>query len=160
MKIEVLCQETDSTKDKGDLLEALSKDLLESQSYEVIEEIRVTGAELDLLCKHKVSSKQIYVECKAQKDKIGAPVLRQLNGTVDAYDYSEGWLISTAEFGKEAKGFVEMWKKKPTEKSSKLSFYTPELIVQSLISASIIKAFPEREAIKLVGKPTSLGDWN
>lgn len=90
MKIEIACRPEDSTKDKGNLLENLAADLLSAQSYKVIKEIRLTGAELDLLCKHEVSGKEIYVECKAQSGNIGAPILRQLNGTVDAYDHSEG----------------------------------------------------------------------
>jgi Holliday junction resolvase-like predicted endonuclease len=97
MKIEVACKKENSNKKKGDLLEQLSKKLLEALGYNVIEEIRIVGAELDLLCKHKVNKKVIYVECKAQRDPISAPVLRQLLGTVTSEDYSEGWLISTSE---------------------------------------------------------------
>ena len=159
MKIEVACRADDSTKFKGDLLERLAKDLLSAQSYNVIAEIRMTGAERDLLCKHEVSGKEIYVECKAQTANVGAPVLRQLNGTVDAYDYAEGWLVSTAEFGKEAKGFVEMWQKKPVEKSSKLSFYTPERIVIALQKASVICAPPKQLAADFLGSPESVGEW-
>ncbi|EIE51697.1 restriction endonuclease [Actibacterium sp. D379-3] len=159
MKIEVACRADDSTKAKGDLLESLATDLLSAQSFKVIEEIRVTGAELDLLCKHEVSGKEIYVECKAQAGNIGAPILRQLNGTVDAYDYAEGWLVSTAEFGKEAKGFAEMWKKKPAEKASRLSFYTPELIVKALKKASVICEPPIESAEDFAGSSESVGEW-
>lgn len=159
MKIEVACKKGEAPKVKGDLLEKISKDLLHAQGFSVIEEIRMTGAELDLLCKHEVSGKQIYVECKAQKDKIGAPILRQLNGTIDAYDYSEGWLLSTSEFGKEAKGFVDMWQKKPLEKSSKLSFYTPVKIIESLQKSSVICSLPVDEAAKYVGGKEFLGEW-
>jgi hypothetical protein len=159
MKIEVACRAGESTKAKGDLLESLATDLLSAQSYKVIEEIRVTGAELDLLCRHEISGKEIYVECKAQTGNIGAPILRQLNGTVDAYDYAEGWLVSTAEFGKEAKGFVEMWKKKPAEKASKLSFYTPALIVQSLKKASVVCDPPVSEATEFTGSSEAVGEW-
>lgn len=159
MKIEVACKETDSTKAKGDLLESLANDLLKAQGYEVIEEIRITGAELDLLCKHRVSGRTIYVECKAQKEKISAPILRQLLGTVMAYDYAEGWLISTAELGKEAKGFAERWKEKTAEQSAKLSFYTPKLVIDSLQSSSIICNQPITEAVQLAGGEEKLGDW-
>jgi hypothetical protein len=137
----------------------LAIDLLSAQSFKVIKEIRVTGAELDLLCKHEVSGKEIYVECKAQAANIGAPILRQLNGTVDAYEYAEGWLVSTAEFGKEAKGFVEMWKKKPADKASRLSFYTPDLIVQSLKKASVICDPPIELASEFVGSSEAVGEW-
>ncbi len=159
MKIIVSCPKGDTTKSKGDLLEKLSKDLLLAQNYDVIEEIRFTGMELDLLCKHKVSGKEIYVECKAQKDKIGAPILRQLLGTVVACDYSEGWLVSTSEFGKDAKGFAEIWKSKPADQSEKLSFYQPELVVDSLKNASIIINQPLEVAEKFVEGKEYLGEW-
>lgn len=159
MKIEIACCKDDSTKQKGDLLEALSKKLLEAQGYSVIQEIRFTGVELDLLCEHNVSGKKIYVECKAQKDSIGAPILRQLLGTVTGYEYAEGWLISTAEFGKEAKGFVEMWKEKPIEHSSKLSFYSPELVIDALQVASIVSKPPISKAEEFMGDAEFLGDW-
>jgi len=159
MKIEIACDKNDTNKNKGDLLEKISKDFLEALGYDVIEEIRFTGVELDLLCKHKVNSKEIYVECKAQKDKIGAPILRQLLGTVIGYNYSEGWLVSTSEFGKEAKGFVEMWKEKPQEESSKLSFYTPQIIIDSLQRASVICNQPVDKAEDFIGGAEFLGEW-
>ncbi|EOM9476090.1 restriction endonuclease, partial [Proteus mirabilis] len=136
-----------------------ASDLLKAQNYEVIEEIKVTGAELDLLCKHNVSGKKIYVECKAQKEKIGAPILRQLLGTVIAYDYTEGWIISTAEFGKEAKGFIDMFKQKPGIQATQLSFYSPELIITTLSKASIIVPEPIERAKELTLNKFELGDW-
>lgn len=159
MKVEVSCKKGKSKKDKGDLLEKLAKRLLEAQGYSVIEEIRVVGAELDLLCKHKVNDRVIYVECKAQKDPISAPILRQLWGTVDSEEYSEGWIISTSEFTKDAKGFVENWKMKPKEKSSKLSFYAPQEVIEALLNSSIIKKPPISLAEDFVGSSEFLGDW-
>jgi len=159
MKIEVACKKEDSAKKKGDLLETLSKKLLEAQGYNVIEEIRIVGAELDLLCEHKVNKKVIYVECKAQKGSISAPVLRQLWGTVDSEEYSEGWLISTSEFTKDAKGFVENWGKKPKEKSSRLSFYEPNVVIDSLKDASIIKPPPTSCAESFAGDAEFIGEW-
>ena len=159
MKIEVASIVGEPPKVKGDLFEKLSKDLLEALGYEVIEEIRFVGVELDLLCKHRVNHRQVYVECKAHKDKVSATILRQLLGTVTGYDYSEGWLISTSEFGKEAKGFVEMWKEKPTEQASKLSFYTPFEVIASLKGASVICNPPIQPAEDKVGGSEFLGEW-
>ncbi|MEI8632932.1 hypothetical protein P4S72_14925 [Vibrio sp. PP-XX7] len=48
MRIDVACKKGSSNKAKGDLLEGLAKKLLLSQNYDVIEEIRIVGAELDL----------------------------------------------------------------------------------------------------------------
>jgi len=159
MRIEVAGQLGDPQKTKGDLFETLSKDLLEALGYEVIEEIRITGAELDLLCKHKVNGRQVYVECKAHKEKLSATVLRQLLGTVAGYDYSEGWIISTSDFGKEATGFAEMWKSKPAEQSSKLSFYTPDKVIASLRSASVVCDPPIGAAVEIIGGAEHLGEW-
>jgi hypothetical protein len=160
MKIEVASIVGEPQKVKGDLFEKLSKDLLEALGYDVIEEIRFVGVELDLLCKHRVNNKQIYVECKAHKDKVSATILRQLLGTVTGYDHSEGWLISTSDFGKEAKGFVEMWKEKPLEIASKLSFYTPVEVIRSLKGASVIGDSPIIAAEEKVGGKEFLGEWS
>lgn len=159
MKIEVACKNDESNKQKGDLLESLSKKLLEAQGYNVIQEIRIIGAELDLLCQHKVNNKIIYVECKAQKDPISAPTLRQLLGTVASEEYSEGWLISTSNFTKDAKGFVENWNSKPKDKSSKLSFYSPDLLINSLQDSSIITRPPMSHAENFINGKEFLGEW-
>lgn len=159
MKIEVACKDDDSNKKKGDLLESLSKKLLEAYGYYVIEEIRIVGAELDLLCEHKVNGRKIYVECKAQKAPIAAPILRQLWGTVDAEEYTEGWLISTSDFTKYAKGFIEKWKTKPENKSSRLSFYSPNYVISSLQASSIITTPPTSKAEEFVSGSEFLGDW-
>lgn len=159
MKIEVACLKNASTKDKGDLLEGLSKKLLEAQGYVVINEIRIVGAELDLLCKHKISGKEIYVESKAQKENIASSILRQLWGTVESEEYNEGWLITTSEFTKDAKGFIEKWKQKPKDKSARLSFYSPQDVIDSLISASIIKNCPIDDAANVLGGHEYLGEW-
>lgn len=159
MKIEVACKKGSNNKDKGDLLEKLAKKLLLTQNYDVIEEIRIVGAELDLLCKHKVNGKKIYVECKAQKEPISSPILRQLWGTVDVEEYSEGWIITTSDFTKDAKGFVENWKSKPKEKSERLSFYSPEIIIEALKNSSIICNPPFIAATDRVENSEDLGDW-
>lgn len=159
MKIEVATAPGATTKDKGDLLEHLSKKLLIAQSYEVIEEIRFTAVELDLLCKHVVSGKVIYVECKAHRNNIDANVLKNLAGTLLFKEYDEGWLISTAELGKEAKGFVNEWHDRKTKQDTRLSFYTPELVIAALINSGTIKGAPTHLAEQSAGSANLLGEW-
>lgn len=160
IKIEVAVPSSASTKDKGDLLEDLTAKLLAAQSYEVIKEIRFTAIELDLLCKHKISGKEIYVECKAYRDKpIDANILKNLAGTRDFMEYSEAWLISTAEYGKEAKGFIETWQKKPAEKATMLSFYEPKDVINALVSANVIKKPPQDKATDYCKSQNLLGGW-
>ncbi|MEN2752565.1 restriction endonuclease [Psychrobacter sp. FBL11] len=159
MKIEVACTDASSTKTKGDLLENLAEQLLTNQSYKVIKEVRTASAELDLLCKHFINGKEIYVECKAQRNNIAAPTLRQLWGTVDSEDYAEGWIISTSEFTKDAKGFIEGWKVKPPEKATRLSFYGPTEIIHTLQRALLISPPPVSQAKDYIGDNEMLGDW-
>ncbi|MCI5164566.1 MAG: restriction endonuclease [Candidatus Electrothrix sp. GM3_4] len=160
MKIEVALNKSASTKERGDLLENLTEKLLTAQSYEVIKEIRFTAVELDLLCRHKINGKEIYVECKAYRDKnIDANILKNLAGTLFLKDYSEAWLIGTGEYGKEAKGFVKEWKDKPKEQATRLSFYEPEKVIESLISAGVIKGRPENKSSEYMGSENLIGEW-
>lgn len=160
MKIEVALHKSASTKEKGDLLESLAEKLLSAQSFEVTKEIRFTAVELDLLCRHRISGKEIYVECKAYRDKnIDANILKNLAGTLFLKDYSEAWLISTGEYGKEAKGFAEEWKEKPREQATRLSFYDPEKVIESLIRAGVIKKQPEDLAAEYMGSENLIGEW-
>ena len=79
MRIEVAVTNGDSSKQRGDLLEDLSKKILEIQNYEVETQVRNTGMELDLLCRNRANrSRQIYVECKAysENNKIQADVIK------------------------------------------------------------------------------------
>lgn len=160
MKIEVALPTSATTKQRGDLLESLAEKLLTAQSYEVIKEIRFTAVELDLLCRHKVNGKEIYVECKAYRDKnIDANILKNLAGTRVLKDYSEAWLISTSDYGKEAKGFISEWQAKPKELASSLSFYTPDMVINSLISSGIIKSPPNDKAEEFLGSENLIGEW-
>jgi hypothetical protein len=159
MKIEVVSTPDVTAKEKGDLLEALAGDLLTAQSYRVIKQVRVTAAELDLLCEHSVSGKSIYVECKAHRESLSANCFTNLLGTVTLKDYEEGWLISSGPLGKDAKGFLVEWEKKPQVQRSKLSIYTPERVIESLINTARIKAPPESEVRETINEGTTIGDW-
>lgn len=159
MKIEIASKKSEATKVKGDLLEVLSKNLLEAQGYHFIDEVRFTGMELDGLCKNKVNGKKIYVESKAQTGNISATILRQLLGTITFKDYAEGWLLSIAGFSKDAKGFVEEWKEKPIAESSKLSFFQPHDIINSLQAASVITKPPKEQAAEYIGGEEFIGEW-
>ncbi len=138
MKIEIATKTTSSTKEKGDLLENLVDYLLKTQNYDVEKEVRKTGVELDLLCRHKANkNKIIYVECKAYRDSknIDANIIYNLIGKKTQKKYDEAWLISTCEFGKEAKGVVdELY----SEGTKDLSFYTPDKLTNALVDAKII----------------------
>ncbi|MDO9585481.1 MAG: restriction endonuclease, partial [Syntrophales bacterium] len=150
MLIEVVKLQDAPNADKGNLLEELAAEFLKTQGYEVSRQVRVTASELDLLCKHKVSGKDIYVECKAHRDSLSANVLTNLLGTVDFHEYSEGWLVSTGPLGKDAKGFMEQWEKKKPEKRGKLSIYTPDRVLNALLDAKVITHQPNEKGAELI----------
>lgn len=136
--IEITTKNSASAKEKGDLLEKLTEYLLRAQNYEVATEVRKTGVELDLLCRHKANSnKRLYVECKAYKDgkNIDANIIYNLIGKKTQKKYEEAWLVSTCAFGKEAKGVVdELY----SDGRVDFSFYTPDKLIEALTDARII----------------------
>ncbi len=141
MKIEVAVNDEDPQKKKGDLLEKIASELLKTHNYEVETQIRNTGVELDLLCRHKANaSKKIYVECKAydENKKIQSDVITSLHGIRGIKHYEEAWLISTSEFGKDAKGLVQ--EIEAGEDARCFTFYTPERLLEALENSKIIKS--------------------
>jgi hypothetical protein len=105
MRIEVATTPSALAKEKGDLLEQFAETFLRTQSYEVETQVRLTAIELDLLRKHRVSGRTLYVECKAHRDLLSANILTNLLGAITFKNYDEGWLISVGPLGKDAKGF-------------------------------------------------------
>ena len=159
MKIEVVAVKGMTTTARGNLLESLTAEILKSQSFDITQNIRLTATEIDLLCTHKLNNKTIYVECKALRKNLSANVLTKLLGTITLKGYQEGWLISTAELSKDAKGFIKEWKDKPPEESQKLSFYTPEKLLDTLIASKIIVPKPELTANNLLINKDFIGGW-
>ena len=139
MTIAIAIRDGDSSKQRGDLLEYLAKKMLEIQNYEVETQVRNTGMELDLLCMNRANrSRQIYVECKAysENNKIQADVIKNIVGIKHIKEYSEVWLITTSELGKDAKGLkddIEHGKD-----SRDFIFYTPNRLIEVLQSSKII----------------------
>lgn len=155
MNIEICVPPSSTPKARGDLLEVLSKEMLEIQNYDVVVEVRKDGCELDLLCTHNISKKRIYVECKAFRDKkIDGPMIRQLMGTVAIGKHDEGWLISTSDFTKDAKGLVDQLE----EDKSQILFYTPSRVLDSLIKSKTISALPKPHLENFV-EVEKIGEW-
>ena len=159
MRIEVATSSSDSNKTKGDLLEKLAERVITRQNYKVTAQIRKTASELDLTCKHNVSNRTVYAECKAHRDPLSANVLKNLLGELVLHEFDEAWLISTGSLGKDAKGFVDEWNKKPADESNRMSFYTSDKIVDMLCTTSTIVPQPTFCAEQLTGSVESLGDW-
>ena len=47
-------------------------------------------------------------------------------------------MISTGKLGKDAKGFINKWEKKPKKEAEILSFYTPDKLIEAFINSKLI----------------------
>lgn len=139
--IEVTVKEGDTSKQRGDLLEALAKRVLLSLQHQHVKtEIRVTGCELDLIASEKQTGKKIIVECKAYRDRtISADVVTKMLGNLMLHDYDSAWLITTSRLGKDASGAVDKIRSQPT-KSQSLRVYEPLELVELLSSTGQVSA--------------------
>lgn len=143
MRIIVAFKDGEAEKAKGDLVEDLAAHLLSAQNYEITEDtrnIRTTGVEIDLQCQHKaVKGQEIYVECKAyaENNKIQSGVIDKLVGVRTRKNFSQAWLISTTELGRDAKGVVKELEQ-DKDHSSNYAFYTPTKLIDALVDSNII----------------------
>jgi hypothetical protein len=146
--IEVAVNNGTSSTERGGLLEHFAKKFLECLHFSVKQQIRLTASEVDLLAEDIQTSEQHFVECKAYRSNISSEVLQKLLGNVYFKNYSSGWLISTFDLSKDAKGFELEWNQKPTEERRKLRIFTPETLIPRLISAKSVVS-PEKLPIDL-----------
>lgn len=136
--IEICVEEGSTTTEKGKLLEDLAASVLSIQQYEVVNTIRVTGMEIDVLAKHKINNSHILVECKAWEGSLPADVISKLLGNMMLRGVTAGWLLSTGPLSKDAEGVRNEWENRTDDERSKLSFYTSERIIELLLDARVI----------------------
>ena len=138
-EIEVATKESDSTTLKGSLLEKLTAEVLGVQQYTIMNTVRVTGAEIDVLARHKINNSTILAECKAWETPIPADVITKLLGNVLLRKADAGWLITTGPLSKDAKGILDEWENVNIDNRHMLSFYTSDRIIELLLDTRIIK---------------------
>ncbi|WP_246149287.1 restriction endonuclease [Skermanella pratensis] len=118
--IEVAVPPDTSTTERGRVLERFARKFLVTQNFEVTEELRITGMEVDLLATERTTGERVLVECKAHRANIAAEVLFKILGQVMGKSFSAGWLISTYALSKDAKGFCDEWNAKSPEERRRL----------------------------------------
>ena len=120
--IEVCAKEGSSSTEKGNLLKKLAARVLSVQQYEIIESLRVTGMEIDVLAKHKINNSQILVECKAWEGSLPADAISKLLGNMQLRRATAGWLISTGPLSKDAEGIRSEWEDRTGPERNMLHF--------------------------------------
>jgi len=106
-RIEIAVPSSEPNKARGDALESLLSAFLRQQSFAVVENIRTTGTEIDILARHELSGRRIVVECKSQKGNVQSAAIDGLFTDVHIRGADEGWLVSIAPLGREALGKLE-----------------------------------------------------
>lgn len=136
--VEICTDEKANSSEKGSVLENFVGRFLETQNQAVSEQVRVTGMEVDLLCRDQDTSEITLVECKAYRNSLKADSISKLLGNVILRSASAGWLISTHDLTKDGKGIKHEWESKPAEEKRRLRIYEPKELVQRLIAAKLV----------------------
>lgn len=136
--VEICTEAGQSTTVKGNLLESLTATFMRTQGFKVLENVRVTGLEVDVLAKDDETGEKVFVECKAYRNKISAEVITKLLGNVVLRGVSAGWLVVTHDFGKDAKGVYDKWLEKPVAERRLLRMFPPNVFVERLCEASVV----------------------
>ncbi|MDO4246318.1 MAG: restriction endonuclease [Deinococcus sp.] len=126
-----------TTEQKGSFFEKVVSDLLRPMRYKVTERIRTTGVEIDLLALGEDDQRRILIECKAYRDNVAAEVISKLYGNVGLDDYDAGWLFSTSDLTKDARGRL-LAIQGDRAKNSKFSWFGPERIIEIMTSQNKI----------------------
>jgi hypothetical protein len=118
---------------KGDFFEAFVADLLRPMRFKVIQRLRFTGMEIDLLAKGIDQPITVLVECKAQRDALPADTISKLLGNVTIRGANSGWLFSTSELSKDGRG---QWEEIQGNNDLRRIFtwYPPAKIIEVLIA--------------------------
>lgn len=138
--IRILAPKSWSNDQKGVYLEKIAAALLKRQSYEVLERIRFTGMEIDLLATHKPSSRKVYVECKFHDKPLGANVLDLMLGQGVRKKIKNFALFSTSTLAKEAAGAFEEIR---SDDDTNFAFYGPEVLLDALTDSGLAPLPPE-----------------
>jgi hypothetical protein len=139
---------------KGEFFEEFIGELLRPMQYRITQNLRVTGMEIDLLAKSIDDPRQILVECKAHRDPLASEVISKLFGNVQLRGVSSGWLFSTSDLSKDAKGQWESIQASPSL-SAQFSWFSPERIIEILIAQRAVV-----DPRTLTGRITkTVGDW-
>lgn len=144
-----------TTDQKGDFYENFVSELLRPMRLKVVNRIRVTGMEIDLLAKGEDEPRMILVECKAHRDPLAADVISKLLGNVKIRKADAGWLFSTSDLSKDGKG---QWEEiqADADLARDFTWYSPERTIDVLIGQ---RAIVDPLSILHHLSTFSIGDW-
>ncbi|GAB3638206.1 hypothetical protein GCM10027422_37960 [Hymenobacter arcticus] len=158
-QIEVIL-ENENNALKGSAFEKMIRNVLRIQRYNVQPNVNYTGLEIDLEASHMDRNEKLYVECKA-KERVSATEISKFCFNVDFKEADLGYFIRTKELEHQAAGLVNELKDK--KKYKNLTFFSPEKIIDILISHNLYKlpqlSVSDEEVSKMLLAVTYMGDF-
>ena len=148
--IEVCVTSDVSTTHRGAILENFARGFLEKQNYSAVEQVRLTGMEVDLIATEITTGERVLIECKAYRANVASEVISKLLGNVVLGGFSSGWLISTAGLSKDAKGVYDNLQGRSPEDRRRLQVYDPLPLIERLVRSGHITE-PRRVCRRLFG---------
>ncbi|MFY9824266.1 MAG: restriction endonuclease [Thermoanaerobaculia bacterium] len=144
-----------SAEQKGDFFERFVSEILKPMRYSVVQRLRVTGMEIDLLARNEDQPTTILIECKAHRDPISAEVISKLLGNVTLRRADSGWLFTASDLTKDARGQWEEIQADP-ELRRRFTWFSPHRTLDVLISQKSV-VDPRDFESALNGRV--VGDW-
>jgi restriction endonuclease Mrr len=135
-QVRVEVKEGSPQKDKGDFLEDTFRALMERQRYRIIQRIRFTGTEIDLLCEHQDrQSDTALVECKAKTTVIADDIKNFAFDLIVSKKAQHGYFVHTSELQQAAAGIREELLR---DHGYLVTFIGPEKLIELLVEANIV----------------------
>jgi Helicase associated domain len=146
---------------KGNALERMIRNVLESNQYEITSNPNFTIGELDLWCEHKHDKDILFVECKA-KEKVSVTDLQTFGYKIYTKKPAKAYFIHTVELDHYASG-TKLEEFDNNNELRNVTFYGPNKIIELLQSHNKIEIIREHEIPKQVTKRflifTQFGDF-
>jgi Restriction endonuclease/AAA ATPase domain len=122
---------------KGQFFEEFVAKLLVPLRFKVVQRLRFTGMEIDLLAKSVDQPRAIIVECKAHRDPLPSDVITKLLGNVQIRHADAGWLFTTSDLNKDGRA---QWEDIQADHDllARFYWYSPEKICDLLIEQKAV----------------------
>ncbi|MDR4498167.1 MAG: hypothetical protein MRK02_09650 [Candidatus Scalindua sp.] len=129
---------------RGSYLEEITSKLLKKQRYKIVDRVRFTGMEIDLIADHLETNQRAFVECKFLADPFSANVIDLLIGKAVRRNVNIVYLFSTSNPGKEAKGVLDELKNSDTSTHTpSLAFIDPAKMVSMFMDVFNLQKIPD-----------------
>lgn len=112
---------------------------METQRYDIVPNINLTGLEIDLMATHKDRDEKAYIECKA-REKVNSIDLKNFVFSVFDHKVNYGYFIHTVELDHQVAGLKQTWEKDPDKRYKHIIFWGPDKIIELLIENNRIKS--------------------